>query len=80
MVIEPFFMSRKGKGCWMSLVPSEKWLRPHAPSSPASSFLCVFLEHSSSVGNSGCDKSTARLKGMSLKDQKAKSAPHCAHT
>lgn len=59
----------------MSLVPSEKWLRSHALSSSRFSFLHVFLEHISSVGNSGCDKSTAKLKAMSLKDRKAKSAP-----
>lgn len=77
MFIEPFFTSRKVEGCWMSLVPSEKWLRSHALSSSRFSFLHMFLEHISSIGNSGCDKSTAKLKAMSLKDQKAKSAPTC---
>lgn len=34
-----------------------------------------FLECISDVGNSGCDKTTARLKGKSWKDRKAKSVP-----
>lgn len=70
-------MSRKGESCWMSLVPSEKRLRSHALSSSGFSFLHVFLEHVGSVGNSGCDRNTAKSKAMSLKDQKAKPAPTC---
>lgn len=41
--------------------------------------LHVFLELINSVGNRGCDKTTARLKGKSWKDRKAKSVPPCAH-
>lgn len=41
--------------------------------------LHVFLELINSVGNRGCDKTTARLKGKSWKDRKAKSVPRCTH-